>query len=408
MKKIFKSPQFLFGIYFLLALVATVQSYFGSSTFNKIQYTAYNNYIIFKQSFFHLIENKDLYILYPTEHWDLYKYSPTFALLMAPLVIFPNVIGLFFWNAINAFVLFFGIKKIEDVNLQKQKLPSIAFEKFKKQTPVLFGIGGFVLIEMLTSIQNEQSNALIAGLIILAFAWLEKDKIWLGTLCIVLTVYIKIFGIVAFALFLVYPKKGKFILASVVWMLVLGLLPSLFVGMEQLQLQYESWWRMLSEDHAASHGYSVMGWLKTWFGLDVSKNVIVLLGVVLFCLPLVKFKNYTSYKFRWLLLASILLWVVIFNHKAESPTFIIAMSGVGIWYFFNEKNKLNLVLVILAFIFTSLSPTDLFPRFLRESLVKPYVLKAVPCILIWGKIIWEMWNVNKKVSFSKIKTFDLP
>ena len=55
-------------------------------------------YLIFKQSFFHLIEGKDLFILYPQEHWDLYKYSPTFSLLMAPLAILPDVVGLFFWK----------------------------------------------------------------------------------------------------------------------------------------------------------------------------------------------------------------------------------------------------------------------------------------------------------------------
>ncbi len=443
MKKIFTNPRFLLGVYILLALGATLQSYFGNpTTFNNLQYTAYNNYIIFKQSFFHLIENKDLYILYPSEHWDLYKYSPTFSLLMAPLAILPDVIGLLCWNLLNALVLFFAIKNIplKDSKLFGNSLMNIeqgtrnkefrslsnndestVFDKlrnslflvpcsiFKKNNSFSIGVMGlclvFIALEMLTSLQNEQSNALMAGLIILAFVLLEKDKIWLGTLCIALTVFIKIFGVVAFALFLVYPKKGKFILASTVWVIVLTVLPLLVISMDQFQLLYESWWRMLGEDHAASYGYSVMGWLQSWFGLDVSKNVIVLLGVVLFCLPLIKIKKYTNYKFRWRLLASILIWVVIFNHKAESPTFVIAMSGVGIWYFLSKiemekvdaihkvtsSHLVNTVLVVLAFVFTSLSPTDLFPRFLRENIVIPYVLKAVPCILIWGKIIWEMY-----------------
>lgn len=382
MKKILSNPKFVFLVYILLVLGATLQSYFGNPpTFNNLEYTPYNNYLIFKQSFFHLIENKDLYILYPNEHWDLYKYSPTFALLMAPLAILPNVIGLFLWNAINAFVLFFAIKKLP--------LPKAIQNKDGSEQTYLF-ILLFTAIELLTSLQNEQSNGLMAGLIILAFVLLEKDKIWLGTLCIALTVYIKIFGIVAFALFLIYPQRGKFILASMTWIVVLGLLPMVFVGVEQFQFLYQSWGRMLGEDHATSYGLSVMGWLQTWFGFLFSKNAIVLLGVGLFCLPLAKVKHYSNYSFRWRLLISILIWVVIFNHKAESPTFVIAMSGVGIWYFFNEKNRVNLILVVLAFILTSLSPTDIFPRTLRENLVIPYVLKAVPCIFIWGKVIWEM------------------
>lgn len=388
MKKIFENPRFVFGVYILLALGATLQSYFGNpTTFNNLEYTPYNNYLIFKQSFFHLIEGKDLFILYPKEHWDLYKYSPTFSLMMAPLAILPDVLGLFFWNLLNALILFFGIKKLQ----MPARFKEAGFQK--NHVFILLFVG----LELMTSLQNEQSNGLLAGLIILAFVFLEKEKIWLGTLCIALTFYIKIFGIVAFALFLVYPKKGKFILSSMVWMVVLGILPVVFVGVEQLIFLYESWGKMLSEDHAASYGYSVMGWLQGWFGLDVSKNVIVLLGVALFCLPLVKIKSYSNYDFRWRLLISILIWVVIFNHKAESPTFVIAMSGVGIWYFFSEKTNVNLALVILAFIFTSLSPTDLFPRFLREQFVIPYVMKAVFCIAIWGKVIWEMWNIKAEV-----------
>ena len=399
MKKIFENPRFIFGVYMLLALSATLQSYYGSPTiFNDLEYTAYNNYLIFKQSFFHLIEGKDLFILYPKEHWDLYKYSPTFSLMMAPLAILPDVVGLFIWNLLNALVLFFGIKKLQ----LPARFKGIEFSK------ISMFIILFVGLELMTSLQNEQSNGLLAGLIILAFVFLEKEKIWLGTLCITLTFYIKIFGIVAFALFLVYPQKGKFILSSAVWMIVLGLLPAVFVGFDQLIFLYGSWGRMLGEDHAASYGYSVMGWLQIWFGLEVSKNVIVLLGVALFCLPLVKFKRNLNYEFRWRLLVSILIWVVIFNHKAESPTFVIAMSGVGIWYFFSKKTKVNLGLVILAFVFTSLSPTDLFPRFLRESFVIPYVMKAMFCILIWGKVIWEMFLIQPQTNtdltdFSKVE-----
>ena len=364
----------------MLAVGASLQSYFGPpTTFNQLEYTSYNNYLIFKQSFFHLIENKDLFIAYSNEHWDLYKYSPTFALLMAPMAILPDAIGLIFWNLLNVLVLFFAIKKIP-------------FKENQSKVFILF----FIIIELLTALQNEQSNALMAGLIILGFCFLEKEKTWLGCLCIALTVYIKLFGLVAFALFLVDRKKGKFILASATWMIVLAGLPLLVVSLEQLQFLYSSWWNMLSNDHSASYGLSVMGIAESWFGLGFLKNEIVLLGVVLFCLPLLKIKSYSNFEFRWRLLASILLWVVIFNHKAESPTFIIAMCGVGMWYFFSNpkserEKKINIVMIVLAFILTSLSPTDLFPKMIRENYVIPYVLKALPCVLIWGKLIWEIY-----------------
>lgn len=46
----------------------------------------YNNYVIFKMSFPHLVNNEDLYIVQPEEHWDLYKYTPTFAVLFRGLL----------------------------------------------------------------------------------------------------------------------------------------------------------------------------------------------------------------------------------------------------------------------------------------------------------------------------------
>ena len=43
-----------------------------------------------------------------------------------------------------------------------------------------------------------------------------------------------------------------------------------------------------------------------------------------------------------------------------------------------------------AFVLVSLSPTDVFPRVLREQIVQPFVLKALPCILLWGAISWKL------------------
>ncbi|HKC68482.1 MAG TPA: DUF2029 domain-containing protein, partial [Bacteroidia bacterium] len=107
-------------------------------------------------------------------------------------------------------------------------------------------------------------------------------------------------------------------------------------------------------------------------------------------LPLVKIKNYKDYSFRLTLFASILIWIVIFNHRAESPTFIIALAGIVMWFYSQTPKKENVVLLILAIVFTCLSPTDLFPRYIRQNFLEVYVIKAVPCILIWFKITYDL------------------
>jgi hypothetical protein len=48
------------------------------------------------------------------------------------------------------------------------------------------------------------------------------------------------------------------------------------------------------------------------------------------------------------------------------------------------------ILLLLVFIFASLTPTDLFPASIRRQWVEPYLLKALPCIVLWGVIMWGL------------------
>jgi len=372
--KTISDKRIIIAIYILFALGASVQSLIGTKTYHDggIVYNRYNNYTIFEKSFEHLKNQQDLYVLYPEEHWDLYKYTPTFSVFFACFNILPDWLGLSLWNLLNALVLLFAIYYLPRLSLYQKGLILL-----------------IVLIELMTSMQNQQSNALIAGLIVLSFGLLERDKSFWATLCIVFSVFIKLFGLVGFALFLFYPKKWRSALYALFWTGLLLILPLIFVDFEQYTRLFNSYLNLLANDHDASYGYSVMGWLNSWFAIDINKNIVVATGALIFLLPFYKIKMYGEYTFKYLIMSSILIWIVIFNHKAESPTFILAMTGVALWFIQCKKTKLNIILFVTAFILTTLSLTDIFPRYLREEFVKPYVLKAFPCILIWIKIIYD-------------------
>lgn len=360
----------------VLAVLVSAQSYFGSTKIivgNTGVFTKYNNYLIFRQAFFHLIEKKDLYDFYLGEKWELFKYSPTFALLFGLLAWLPDLAGLTLWNLLNGLVFFFGLYYLPKIDPRTKGLIFI-----------------FVVSELMGAMQNEQSNALIVGLLLFAFGFLERDKYWLATFCVVVSIFVKLFGVVALALYLLYPNKWKLAYTSATWVVVFTLLPLLVVNADQLLFLYKSWGNLLANDHAASDGMSVIGWLKTWFGWEPNKVAVAAVGIVLFCLPLLKIKSYSQYPFRVLLLASVLVWVIIFNHRAESPTFIIAVTGVALWYFIQTPKTENLVLLLLTLVFSILSPTDLFPPYVRREWMEPYVVKAVPCILVWVKITYDL------------------
>jgi len=372
------NPKILWGILLIITIICSLLLIKrGEREVDGKKYNYYNNYVIFKQSFSHLIENKDLYSYHFEEYHDLYKYSPSFALFMAPFVLLPDFIGLSVWNVINLLVL---ITAFYQLPYKSDKLKLIAV--------------GFILNEAITSILNAQSNCLIAGLIIWAYIFMERKNIAMATLMIVLSIYIKIFGIVAFSLFLLYPNRIKAGLYTILWIVTIGLLPLFVIKFDQLIFLYQSWGHLLKNDHSVSEGLSVMGWLYTWFGWDVNKMAVLFLGAILFCIPLLRIKQYNSTNFRIIFLASVLIWVVIFNHKAESPTFIIAITGVSIWFFSQPYKIENLILLLFAFIFTEISSTDLFPRTLYYEWIKPYSIKALPCILIWLKLIFELSTKN--------------
>lgn len=375
-KSIVFNLHFIFLLYSALAVVGSLGQYFkGPQFFNDQAYTHYNNFVIFRQSFFHLRQEKDLYALYPDQYWDYYKYSPSFALFMAPFALFPDWLGLILWNLVNCLLLFFAVRKMDDLEL-KQKWWLLLF----------------ISLELFTSVQNAQSNGLLTAFLLLAFSAFNTKKISLAALFIVVSFYVKIFGIAALILFLLYPRKIKFLLLSAGWFILLGILPLLFISPPQLVNLYRSWINLLLMDQAVSQGLLLMGILHRWFSIQLPKVLILSAGVIFLVLPLLRFRTNIPENFKLNYLASLLIWMVIFNHKAESPTYILAMTGVGLWFFSNTQNHPHLILTILAFILTSLSPTDLFPRMLRDHFLIPYQLKALPVVLIWLKIQWDLFS----------------
>ena len=57
--------------------------------------------------------------------------------------------------------------------------------------------------------------------------------------------------------------------------------------------------------------------------------------------------------------------------------------GVAIWYVAApwKRSRTDVVLMVFAFILTSMSPSDLFPAYLRKHYITPYALKALPCVV---------------------------
>ncbi|MDP8989346.1 MAG: DUF2029 domain-containing protein [Acidobacteriota bacterium] len=358
-------PTLVLSVYCLAALIATlVKLAPGPFEQNGIHYQPLQNFAIFRNSFFHLIHHQNLYARFDFEQWDFYRYSPAFALLFAPFALLPYALGAVLWNLLNAVSLFWAVRSIPLLN-ERQKMLAL----------------WFMFLAMLNSVENAQSNALVAALMIFAWSAHERDKPDAPALLIVLATFIKLFGIFALLPCLLRRRRRNLLVFTAAWALMFTLAPLFVVTFNELDLLYRNWYATLQAFNQGRLGISVMGFLKAWVHLTPPSNYVVAAGIAL--LVATSFLNRHS---RILVMASVLIFVTIFNYAAESPSYIIAVTGVALWYFSQPRTPLNLALLAATFLFTMLASTDLIPRTLRAEFLEPYVIKVLPCIAVWLKI----------------------
>jgi hypothetical protein len=215
---------------------------------------------------------------------------------------------------------------------------------------------------------------------------------------ITLGMFIKLYGVVGLAFFFFSNHKLKLIGSMIFWSAVLFVLPMLISSPAFIVQTYRDWYADLIYKNATNmistrEDVSVMGMIRKIAVPTLSNLAVLLPGVILFALTYVRTGCYKNLNYQLLIVASTLIFPVIFSTGSESPTYIIAFVGVAIWFINTSKpvSYIDISLLIFALILTSLSPSDLFPKYLKVNYVDPYALKALPCFLIWLKIIYETW-----------------
>lgn len=371
-KPFFSDYRTLCGLWLLLPVIATL-----------LKLSKHNNFLIFRYVYWHTIEQLPLYVAYD-EYWDTNHYGPFFSLVIAPFAMLPVRWGLLFWLIALSASLYYAIRKLP-------------FPDRKR----IF-LYWFCAHELLTALFMSQFNIAIAAIIVATFYCIEKEKdIW-AAFFIMLGTFVKLYGIVGLAFFFFSKHKIKFILALLGWALVMFIAPMAISSPDYILSQYVGWWESLTAKNAENifsggQNISLLGMVRKISGCATYSDLwLIGGGLVIFGLPYLRIGQYKNVAFRYALLVSVLLFVVLFSTGSESSTYIIAFIGVAIWYWSApwKRSKWDIALMIFAFILTSFSPSDLFPAYLRKEFVQPYALKALPCVLIWLKLSYEMWFKN--------------
>ena len=368
---VFRNIRFIFIIWIVLAVLAGLSKYIHGEG-------AYNNYITYTGMSVQLVHQLPVYV---SQH---VLYGPVFGVIMAPFAFLPDWLGITLWLGFLATLLFWAIGKLPLLTWQKTTVYWICVH------------------EMMTAAFNMQFNIGIAAIIVLAFVFIEEEKdIW-AALVIVLGTLTKLYGIVGLAFFFFSKHKLRFSLACAGWLLVCLALPMLFVSPEYLSGQYVDWIHQIITKNAANTthtGASIMqnisltGMLQRIFHLNAAATLpVIAAGAILLIVPLFRVRQYAGRTFRLLFMASVLLFVVLFSTSSESSTYIIAFVGAAVWFALQPRpyHIWPVFLLILVLVLSSFSPSDIFPRYIRETWVIPYSLKAMPCALVWLTLVFQL------------------
>jgi hypothetical protein len=347
-------------------------------TWQQVHIDHINNWRMAYWSFHHLVSGADLYAAYPDKYYDLYQYSPTFALLMAPFAMLPMWLGLLLFNSVNIAVYYYGVRR-----LLPERLGLIALL--------------ILYFEVVRTTQNTEINTLITGLIILTFLWLERGRVLAPAAAIATGFVIKIFPLAAGALALPHRWRWRFGLALAGALLLALLAPLLVTPASMLMHQYQ-WWAELEQHYGRTLRIeSLMALLTLVIPGSWPNWPVQLAGTAVLLLPYwVRRADWGDPGFRRAMLYLLLLYLILFNHQAESPTFIIAMTGVTAWYLTGPRRPLHHVLMALSWILVSLFSVILPARALNVC-CRPWHYKTIPILLVWLVMLWELLAPKRRI-----------
>ena len=371
LKRFLTDPRALLWLWMIIALAGMTRMGHGRE----------NNFLIFRYVYWHVIGRLPLYEQYPQEYFDMNHYGPTFSLVIAPFAIPPVWLGMLLWLVALTLGLYVAIRH----------------SLFTRWQQVF--IFWFCAHELLNAVQMQQFNIAIATIIVASYYLIRRERDFWAACLIMIGTFVKLYGIVGLAFFFFSRHKGRLVASCAFWALVLFVAPMLISSPEYILTQYQEWFACLvgknTENYFATYqNISLIGMVRKISGSSAYSDLWLMIpGLVAFLLPYLRVSQYKHEAFRQTLLASVLMFLILFSTGSENSTYIIAVVGVAIWYTAApwKRGWPDVVLMVYVFFFCTMAHSDLMPKFIREEWIKPYSLKALPVVLVWFRLCYEMY-----------------
>jgi hypothetical protein len=330
-----------------LAAVSTVQ--------RGVLTSSHATFPIFRQSFVHLAEGRNLYAAYPaeqgTEDRDLFKYNPSVAMTFAPLSLMPFLAGLLVWTLVNTL----GVYAAMRVLFGKRNAPAATI---------------IVFPALIAAVQSTSSNGLVAALMVGAFVALEAGENWKAAGAIATGMLMKLFPAALLPMLLIRRDRTRLVGAFAAVLVALLAMPLLVTSWSTLVTQYKSWGSLLLADEGdLTFARSILVVIRNWTGQPIANWALQAIATTMLLAPLaLRRASWTDPDFRRDFFASLMVYVVIFNHQSENASYVIAAVGLAIWFRSAKATPARVALLIACMA----------------------GLEAVPYFVVWGWMQYDL------------------
>lgn len=298
------------------------------------------------------------------------QYLPYFSIAMTPFALLPERLACPLWAVLNLAVYFTGLRAFQRTLLRERGVT------------VFLGAG---LLVGVSSLWNQQANALILGCLLWGTVAVARERWWLAAGCLALPMF-KLYPLALGLVYAVFHPRLAWRLTLVACGLVV--LPIAFLGTEATLVRY-GWIAEYAAEGVHSLRFNLVGVreLLARHGYDLDMRSFFLIQAFTGSLiPLVLALNPEDRLRRGFVLTS--LWFVTFGPSVEAQTYLLAAPALGLLLTELQHRRAWLAWGIVVGIAFLAGPAQ---TSLLGSAVQRWLAQAKPaCVLLTLLWIWQM------------------
>jgi hypothetical protein len=309
----------------------------------------------------------------PSEGRDVFKYSPTFALLYRPFTELPPAAHAIAWAFLNALVFWLGVS---------------VWWRASRSTRWSDGVALVIAaMELDISLRYQQVNALLAGLTLLALHEVKAGALRRGGLSLSLAANLKLLpGLFLAGLWV--PPRRNFVVASLLGLLAWALLPVLSVGWGANWALHREWVALLRADVGSAGLLDLRTVVDRW-GVEglgaVLRGVVAVVSLGVFLGLRWKHRHRAIEAFPWAIWYGLgMSTILLLSPRTESPTFVLLAPAYVLLAWELTGKTAWLVPLFIAMLSITACYTDLWPRFVWDPRTTAYASKTLGTFLLWG------------------------